>query len=369
MLKKFIKRTIRQQTLLAYSQNIWRRHRPYIYKQLELLQPDKPVDGTFGFIAFNVGAGKPRMKIKTGRFLTKKLGLNKNFMADKIIQKIATLINTYLFPDIHTALVRGSAITDAYSDEIGGHSCMTRENSCYTRLYEQNPDRFQMLIMQHGGNAARAIVHKLDNGDYLMDRVYADNETLREKMRDYAIDHKWFYHKFESIIEFAHEQISDYDNMIVSNLFFVDGEIPFMDTLKKYSLNGDKMNIFHTKNSTQYFEGMLESSRGYLQSPHICEFCDRGIEEEENVWVVGELTICPDCYENYYFLCVNCKESYNIDDRVYIQDEGVDVCYDCAERYYTQCAKCYDWYKEVTAVKDGDEVCDDCLARCYKEDY
>ena len=114
----------------------WLERAKTVCDRLNELQPDKPDDGTTGFLAYNVGADKPRMKIKIGRFLTKKLQLNSGYLNDQIIQKIANEISMFLWSKICIELVNGSKITDNYENEIGSSSCMTGEYADYTRLYE-----------------------------------------------------------------------------------------------------------------------------------------------------------------------------------------------------------------------------------------
>ena len=357
---EFIHKTVYRVAIESNGIDQWMKYGHDIRRRLKQLEPDKPGDGTSGFLAYNVSKDKPRMKIKVGRFFTKKLQLNSGYLNDVAIQKISTIVSMELWPNIRTELVKGSDITKAYENEIGTTSCMTGDYAKYTRLYESNPDRFQMLIMHYSNNSARAIVHKLDNGKYFMDRVYADCEDLKIMMTNYAIDHNWYYGY--NIIYFNGTKIDDYDDIIVSGLNYDDGEVPFMDTLTEYRLRGSKIDIFHT--SARYSaDGTLDSTNGYLDNSYTCENCSESMPEDDMI-CVDDITLCRDCYDNDYFYCESCSNSHNNDDSVLINGD-IYVCQHCAYTFYSQCVDCEEYFTndEVYSTSYDDIVCESCLEK------
>lgn len=341
----------------------WVKHRHRIRLALKKLEPDKPEDETSGFLAYNVGHGKPRMKIKIGRFFTKKLQLNNGYLSDVAIQKIATMVSIKLWPNISTELVYGVKITEAYRQEVGTSSCMTGSSAVYTRLYESNPDRFQMLIMRYGNNSARAIVHKLDNGEYLLDRVYSDSEDLKTKMQDYAIIHKWLYGY--GVIYFNGSRINDYSKIIVSGLYYEDGEVPYMDTLTEYRFNDNKIDIFHL-NANYSADGELKSTCGCLEGDSFCDTCGIRLSDDD-IYSTDDYVLCYDCYYENYFYCQKCGENCHSDDRVCIQDEDIDVCCDCADNCYYQCEHCNSYYSSEGMYNThyNECICEGCLDEDY----
>lgn len=349
---KFIHRIVYQIATECCGKTSWLKHRHNIRLLMEKLEPDKPEDETTGFLAYNVSHDKPRMKIKIGRFFTKKLQLNSGYLNDVAIQRISTTVSMKLWPNIETELVNGNAITKAYENAVGSTSCMTGDYADYTRLYESNPSRFQMLIMRYGNNSARAIVHKLDNGKYLLDRVYSDCEDLKTMMINYAIDHNWYYRKSGGSV-----CCDDTNELIVSGLCYSDGEVPYMDTLTEYTLNSSKMDIMYSGG-----DGTLDSTEGEIENRNCCENCGDTMRDDD-AYFVNDYAYCEDCYCENFFSCDHCGESCRNDDSVHIENKDIYVCQYCADNNYSQCEDCNDYYS-----KDGlfmthyrQYVCESCL--------
>lgn len=336
----------------------WIHHKHDILLALMRLNPTKPDDNTSNRIAYNV-SGKDRMKLKTGRFLTRKMNLNHDFLNPNQIQQLADKINIDLFgattQDIE--LVSGYKITEAYSDGIGGDSCMTGGCADYTKLYESNPDRFSMLIMYNGNNSARAIVHKLDNGRFMLDRVYGTSESLKMSMQAYARDKKWLWRVNFSM---GTSRVKDGDNgvydnnLCISGLEFTDGEIPYMDTLNYGTVCNNLLTI-----ATQ---GDIElcNTNGELESGYSCSNCGDRVCEDE-VCYADDGCYCQECYNDYYFSCEKCYETCSNDDCICI-DESLYICRSCAENNYYYCEDCGDWFSEgVNIESENKTVCMSCL--------
>jgi len=322
------------------KENDWQGKRGQIIDTLHELEPGKPDDGIVGFIAYNV-PGKDRMKMKTGRFLTRKLGLNNGFLADQQIQSIAAKINMEFFPDITIRLDKGKRITLNYENAIGGTSCMTEGNANCTRLYESDSDRFQQLIMIYGSNSARAIVHKLDNGQYLLDRVYADSEELKEVMQNYAIEHNWLYRTSNLP---GRNNISNglSSECIVSDLCYEKGEVPYMDTLTQYCIENGRLTIFHPSVDKRS-DGELDSTCGELEDKDYitCECCGCRYYIDYSYYI-GDYNYCESCYNKHFFYCECCQEDCSKEDMVLIMGTDICVCQHCADRHYHQCRDCED---------------------------
>ena len=354
---KYIHKTVYEN---AIDKQQWVLHRHSVRRRLEQLEPDIPIDGSANRIAFNVGNGKPRMKIKTGRFLTKKLQLNSGYMNDQMIQSIASKINMHLFAsEIRVKLLNGSKITEAYKNEVGTSSCMTGYDAGKTRMYESNPDRFQMLTMHYADNSARAIVHKLDNGKYLLDRVYSDDEELKDKMRDYAKDHDWYYRENDEPCGYGISGIDDYSGIIVSGLVYDYGEIPYMDTLTEYRISGYKMDIFHSC-AGYSADGNLDNTNGSLEECNTCEDCGETMCEDET-YCINDSYLCRECVDENYTFCERCEEYCRNDDCTHIADKNIYVCDYCADHHYNRCEDCNDYYESLTSINDEKYVCESCL--------
>ena len=300
-----------------------------VYETLQRLQPDKPEDRTTGFLAFSNGPDKPRMKIKTGRFLCKKLNLNNGFLSEARIQDLTTAINVHLFPAVEIKLCDGAEITKNYENHVGNTSCMSGCDCHKTKLYEFNPDRYRQLVMFQVNDSARAMVVKLDNGDYLMDRIYTDSKHLINVMRDYARENGWYYRDSTSVgrcsIGFNGEECEDYNIFKVSGLYYEDGAVPYADTLTRYEIaSSDKLDIFHKNVAAG--EGILNNESGYLEDQYVCYHCGENAGADY-VMVLNEI-VCVECANEHYGWCEECNEYCNQEDMQYVESVEQYVCED-----------------------------------------
>ena len=343
---------IRDEIIENYGYNCFLSRKYIVRDKIAKLQPDKPVDQTSGFIAFNV-PNKDRMKLKTNRFLTRKLNLNSGFLSDKVICKIADKINNELFGNdgIIIELVSGEEITKHYRRETGSHSCMTGGHSDYTQLYEMNPDRFSMLVMFWQNDSARAIVSKLDGGSFYMDRIYSSCDFLQEKMINYANNQGWKCYDNQ-----------DYDeDMTISNLSYEDGHIPYMDTFNR----GCTCNSGLTISTCGCCDYDLDNTDGYLFGGNSCEFCGEHVNEDD-CYFADDRCLCQSCYDENYSQCDNCGNVEDNDNITYIEDTHKDVCENCRDRNYVCCEDCYKYFEDDYIIGvDGYTHCNNCAEGEY----
>ena len=363
----FIYQVIRDNILDDYGFNCWLSRKYIIVDRINSLKPGLPEDNTSGYIAYDV-PGKNRMKMRTTRFLTRKLNLNNGFLSDKIISRIAESINDeYFSKDIDIRLVNGSKITKHYENETGARSCMTT-NGCgggpnCTKLYENNPDRFQMLVMFYQNDSARAIVHKLDNGQYYMDRVYGSCGLLIDKMRQYAIEQDWAYRLSNDACGYA-VCGSRSNELVVSGLDYIDGEVPYMDTLINGCLCGQGLSI--SKNGCCDVE--LLNTDGSLDGGYVCVNCGYRCSEDNHT-VVNDYVYCYDCDSELFSVCEDCCEHVNPSEITHIENTDLYLCEYCRDRgKYIYCEDCDTWHCEAESyhIEDMDlYVCDNCLEKYH----
>ena len=327
----------------------------FIDKTLPLLaelEPGPTTDGTSGFIAYNV-PGKDRMKMKTGRFLTRKLVLNNGLLPDTVIQAMAAEINEFLYPDMAAIrLDTGDDITENYRAEIGGDSCMTGSSAECTGLYASNPDRFQQIVAQFGNDSARAIVHELDDGRYYMDRIYSTCEYLRDKLDDYADQQDWLRRSSDCGVPHG---------LTVSGLVYTDGEVPYMDSLCYYTIVNGLLTI--SSNSTIGCMGTLDTTDGCIGPQHVCTNCGYHVDGDDYASDDDGEIYCSDCYCEIFGCCECCGETCLRDNMVHVEDADIFVCDYCASAHYTTCENCRDLFKTTLAIGD-DEYCEQCAKQC-----
>ena len=347
-----INEIIKDEIIDNYGYNCFLSRKYIIKDRIKELEPGKPEDQTSGFIAFNV-PNKDRMKLKTNRFLTRKLNLNSGFLSDKVICKITDKINNELFGNdgIIIELVRGEEITKHYERETGSHSCMTGDCADYTQLYEINPDRFQMLVMFYQNDSARAIVSKLDDGSFYMDRIYSSCGFLQNKMIEYAENQNWP----------CYDKNRDTEDMTISNLDYEDGHIPYMDTFRNGCICYDGLTI-STCGCCDYDLGNTD---GYLSGGHTCEFCG-GHLTEDDCYYTDDHCLCQDCYDENYSCCDNCGKIEHRDNISCIKDTHKYVCEDCRDRKYVCCEDCEGYFENDYIIDvDGYIHCNDCADGKY----
>ncbi len=322
--------------------------------------PDKPDDDSIGYIAFNV-PGKDRLKLKTARYLTRKCKLNEGAsLNDEQIRILAEKINSLLWTveELNNIeLIHGKAITEAYNDEVGGSSCMTGSNSDYTKLYESNLTRFEMLIICSGNDSARAIIHKLDNGRKLLGVIYATAEHLLDEMEKYAIRQNW-------IPCAAPDQ--DKNSWVMSDLHFCDGEIPYMDVLTSGEINNNLLTVSYNSGD---FE--LQNTNGSLNGGYQCENCSDHIYEYDTYSDGDGNTYCEYCFNENFIYCPDCEDIIHNNDVIFIQDKEIYVCQRCADKNYYRCETCGKYHTlDDMQIFDDSAYCENCfdsVANCCEE--
>ena len=338
--------------------------------EINYRHPDKPDDGSTNFIAFDV-PGKDRAKLKTTRYLIRKCKLGEiASLNDEQIRDLAEKINSLLWTieelnDIE--LIRGKAITNAYAKNVGGSSCMTGGNFSYTRLYEINPARFEMLIIRSNNDSARAIIHKLDNGRKLLGVIYTTANYLFNKMENYAVKQNW--------ILYSDPAITNKNSWIMSDLQYNDGEIPYMDVLASGKINGALLTVSYNSGS---FE--LHNQDGSLVSGYYCEICNDHVHEDDIFGDNNGNIYCECCFNENFIHCPDCSEIAHSGDAVFIENKKVYVCSYCVNKHYYSCETCNEYFEldDIRIINDAnycencfDEIadyCENCNAVFYTED-
>ncbi|KKN26566.1 hypothetical protein LCGC14_0873340 [marine sediment metagenome] len=319
-----------------------------IVRALRECQPDKPEDKTSGFIAYNV-PGKARMKMKTGRFLVRKLKLN-TILPDSIVQRLASEINADLFPGFGIRLDTGDGIRENYRNEVGGSACMSDSNCGYVGLYCDNPERISQLIIEQNGDSARAIVWKLDDGRFFMDRVYCTCEYLRDQIRQYSKARGWILRSNDA------PRDTTPISLVVSDLDFTEGEVPWLDTLKQYNIENGKLTV---GNQLSYSMGELQNQDGSIKSGPLCTSCNEVVNEDCCHFGNASEIYCENCYHELFYRCDKCNEDISIDDIIMRVDGWLYWCDFCVDLYAMQCKECSGYFTDAVYI-DGDEHCMPC---------
>lgn len=318
--------------------------------KLDYKYPDKPDDGSIGYIAFNV-SGKDRLKLKTTRYLTRKCKLNEvASLNNERIRILAEKINSLLWTvkelnDVE--LIHGSDITEAYYNKVGGSSCMTGSSSDYTKLYETNPTRFEMLTMRNDNDSARAIIHKLDNNQKLLGVIYATAKHLCDKMEDYARQQGWILVDVDT----------DKSMLIMSGLNYCNGEIPYMDVLTSGEICGGLLTASYNSGNFD-----LQTTDGTLDDGYQCETCGDYVSEDDLYRDDDETVYCEHCFNENFICCPDCEGWVHNNDAVLIQGKEIYACQYCADKNYHSCETCGDYYTlDDMQILDNSAYCERCF--------
>ncbi len=147
------------------------------------------------------------------------------------------------------------------SGELGS-SCMAKvEAQPYLDIYCKNQDRISLLILKskEGKLIARALLWKLDNDKFFMDRVYAILQSDAKIFYKKAKEKGWIYKNGKSSIKFND---SEYDKELKVSLEFLDfRKYPYLDTLSFLDWRTDKLRSRLPRHSN-YYE-LCDTDGGY----------------------------------------------------------------------------------------------------------
>ncbi len=340
-MKDFIFNEIKSKACCEACSPKWKEFQISLPKLLDGFDPRVSNDG----VKISYQEKKGRYSLSIMRFLTRKLGLL-DLLVENNVNKIAdSIAQGYYSDEFKVRLDTGVTITENYKNSVGGGSCMCGDYSKYTRLYEMNPDRFEHLVVTCKNNSARAIIAKLDNGEKFAGRAYCDNSACTSKLEAYARKQGWY-------------DVSSED-MIVSDLKWVEGGFPYQDDLGAYYVQRDG-NITigtHTafKEAGISWHGDTDVQYGYLEDePTRCYNCRTHIESGDEFYIGGE-DYCETCVDDLYTVCSSCSE-YIYNDHV-VTVEGEDYCETCSQDVGSFCEHCETLVlsENIEVVEDGDE--------------
>ena len=147
-------------------------------------------------------------------------------------------------------IARENDLLAVYRRGIGGGSCMTGESrNKRLKLYKYNGGRVSVFYIDSGSISARALLWRLDSGEYFLDRIYSNSEALRDKFYDIARENKYYFVRwnngritapsgyrfgYEDILAGDKKALSHLNNLVVSGLVntkaIANGGTPYLDS-------------------------------------------------------------------------------------------------------------------------------------------
>ena len=207
-------------------------------------------------------------------------------------------------------MVSGEDIVKWYNEENYSrentstlHSSCMRYKECgeYFGIYVQNPEVCQLLIKRSDFDSdkitSRALVWKLRNGDYFMDRVYYSKDSEVLLYKEYAIREGWAYKKNQST--------GSYNTMIGNGDVYTKSlevqlekwkfkKYPYLDTIPYLGDDG----VLRTDRRDSDCRELTQTDGTFTQG---CEYCEDGYNQ------------CSECDGNGYYDCWKCDGRGRID--------------------------------------------------------
>jgi len=280
-------------------------------------------------------------EIKIGRLASQLLQNVKKKYSDKEIENFVNEFKSRL--DIIRdkfrlfELVSGDQIRHFYNEKqydtkkMGPlHSSCMKYQKCqiFFGIYTDNPSVCQLLILKSEDEedkiVGRALIWKLIDGTYFMDRIYYVNDSQVNLFKEYAISKGWCYKTRQESsdstpVEFS-KDVFYTDDITVKLEKSVFKKYPYMDTLK-YLDEGSNI----LSNNSKYSDIELESTEGSRGED--CGRCD------------GEGTVeCPECGGDGTRECYNCDGNGTVD--CIECDDGNIECEECDGTGYNDDEKC-----------------------------
>ena len=308
------------------------------WNKVDLLDPKK-AEGEVGYLSYLLEPGKTRMKIKTHRFITKKLGFKADVWGESRIEQWSNEINM-ASDEVCFEVLRGMDVVDAYINEVGGHSCMTGLSRAeYLGLYQHNPEKVGLLVATVGKQAARRLVWEAEEG-VVVDRIYCNTHNVSNKMMHYCEEQGW---------EDVFNRGGDYN---VRGLKATPGEVPYMDSFCYGKKEEDGTVSLTTENKGGY-NLYLQSCYGQWEESHMCADCGLSTSRYNSPPPVSGRILCWPCYERQYWMCYGCHQHQLDATRRTLTIDGMR-CPECAKDY-RPCPTCK---SEMLISKDSKACCE-----------
>ena len=99
-----------------------------------------------------------------------------------------------------------------------------------------------------------------------------------------------------------------------------------------------------------------------------CEHCEELIHADNSIWCDDDMMVyCEDCADEHTFVCDNCGERHNINER-YITGDNHEICESCCQNSYGCCEGCGELYHYSQLHYDENSLSDYCES-CFEESY
>lgn len=335
------------------------------------LSKDNPEKFSYGNKADESYDYRKRKITTLRRFIMRNTGLEPK---DTSVAKAENLMLEELKPiEWHFQELRGEAIIEAYKLQIGGRSCMTKNNGDLVRLYGENAC-VSLLVGSTKPNAtlkdmseAHASVRCLlwDCGDKLcVDRLYRggkateySHDEFREKIAGWA---KGIY-PAKTIISRTHndphtEEKPGYDQRNPMEVIVTEPSNhlwPYLDSFRYARLNETKDKfIISTGAKDHKWQLANDGGAGPRIGQERCTTCSRDFSPRDRG---ARPDMCARCVVQYMFTCNCCNNEVNgaLINYVLVNINGNHFkwCSPCTDNKVASCVSCGEVHLKADVVK------------------
>jgi len=259
-----------------------------------------------------------------------------NYISERDVELFTAKVCSYTSNVKDFQLVTGMDIESAYEQELGEHSCMTGEMAYLVRIYCENPDKVALLTFDTGFHSGRALIWTTNCGTKIMDRIYPNDDVVKNAFKDYAQNKGWVSRRYNNLDASDHVELTD-DGTYEVTLSSSTNRWPYMDTFKFAS--GDESHATLSNERQFYHVARLESTQGSFLEQECCccsDFFDSLTEAPS-----GNM-YCEECYSEHWTYSNTMGEDIHCEDAYYVEDSGDYVTLEYAQANDMQCQCCGD---------------------------
>jgi hypothetical protein len=252
---------------------------------------------------------KARTEMKIGRWVKRIFTeIHKNELSDVKVEEFVNLYKSIIDGGVDNfELVEGEDIRKWYLEKNYesrkgelGNSCM-RHMSCqpYLDIYVKNPDVCKLLILRSKSDPdriiGRALIWKLENGEYYMDRIYTINNSDQVLYDNWANSKKMkTYRRLDHIISV---QLGDFEYKTY----------PYMDTFSVYSRVEKKLSSDEDLWPNGYIK-IEETDGGFISDEVVwSEYLKENLPVDDAQW------------------CDDIKDYFYLDEAIYLEYKSIHV--------------------------------------------
>lgn len=266
---------------------------------------------------------------------------------------------------------------------LGGRfvSCMKGKGELYRGVVSAFPDVEIAYLCdpEDGRLLGRAIlwpdVHFSDDLSIsLMDRIYAENELIRQSFRQYAKSEGYWW-KTEDSHSCSHctdgHKIISLSSAAYINAAYEFGPgswpdgAPYLDTFSEIDISDNRIFCFASPGQISCRE--TDGTAGWLTSPPVCNIC--GLEIYDDFQSFGDNIYCESCAENLKE-CIHCGCTVHPRQGGIHTEQGF-LCPSCEdEGRWCESCESYFYGVDMTDIEAHDivgEICPECLHKLEKK--